>query len=70
MSTYLLLLLWSFKLISTLWIICDVEWVVRSWLVGVLTSLHNKCVSLATDNINLRNKEPVNVPRNSPTNMT
>ena len=41
------------ELITTLGVICDVEWMVCSCLTRILATLNHKCVRFAPDNMDL-----------------
>ena len=56
-------------LIPALWIIRDVEGMIASSKLFVITPLHHKCVGLPSDHIDLRDEESIDVPSNAPADM-
>ena len=67
---YLVFLFLCLELISSLWIIRDVEWMVACWRVGVEATLDDKVVGLTPHHVDLGNEKPVDVPGNAPSDVT
>lgn len=63
-------LLFSFVFVSTDQIISNVKWMVFCWSFRIITTFNNERVGLATDDINFRNQQTIDIPGNTPAHMT
>jgi len=59
-----------FEFVSALRVIGDVERVISSSSLDILTAFHDEGVRLSADNRHFGRQQPVDVPRDSPANVT
>lgn len=59
-----------FVLITSLFVVSNVEWMVSSWWIWIMATFNHEGVSFTTNHIYFRYQKSIDVPSNTPTNMT